>query len=83
MALESAVEGPALVLPPLAAEPLSLLLGGDDVHFVLRAHFEPTSVLTGQGSEVKPPVVKSESSGWLLVKIVSHDEDSCGCSFRL
>lgn len=66
MVLDSAVEGPALALPPLAAELLSLLLGGDEVHLVFRAHFVPTSAFTGQGSEAKLPVVKSESSGSLL-----------------
>lgn len=81
--LESAIDGPALVLPPLAAEPLSLLLGGDDVHLVLRAHFTPTSVFTGQGSEAKLPVVKSESSGALLAQILSHGEESRGCTLRL
>lgn len=28
-------ESPAMLLPPLAAEPLSLRLGGEDVHLVL------------------------------------------------
>lgn len=83
MVLESAVDGPALVLSPLAAEPLSLLLGGEEVHLVFRAHFVPTSVFPVQGSEAKLPVVKSESSGSLLVQIASHGEDSCGCSLRL
>lgn len=67
MVLESAVDGPALVLAPLAVEPLSLLLGGDEVHLVFRAHFVLTSMFIGQGSEAKLPVVESESSGSLLV----------------
>lgn len=67
MVFESAADGPALALPPLAAEPLSLLLGGDEDHFVFRTHFIPTSAFTGQGSEAKWPAVEFESSGSLLV----------------
>lgn len=81
VALESAVEGPALA--PLAAEPLSLRLGGDEVHLVFRAHLVLTSVLAGQGSEVNLLVAKSESSGSLLVKFGSDGEASSGCALRL
>lgn len=75
MTLES-----ALALPPLAAEPLFLRLGGDEVHLVFRTHFVPTSVFAGQG---KLPLVKFESSGSLLVKFVSRGESSSGCGLRL
>lgn len=77
---ESAALESALPLPPLAAEPLSLRLGGNEVHLVFRAHFVPTSALAGQG---KPSLVRSESSGSLLVKFASHGDASSGCSRRL
>lgn len=40
-------------LPSLAAEMLSLRLGGEDVHLVFLKLFEPTSELPGHGSGEK------------------------------
>lgn len=77
---ESAALESALPLPLLAAEPLSLRLGGDEVHRVFRAHFVPTSALAGQG---KPSLVRSESSGSLLLKFASHGDASSGSRLRV
>lgn len=80
---QTAAECPAVVLSPLAAEPLSLWLGGEDVQRVFRTVFVPKSELVGHGSEVKLLDVKSERSGSCFGKFASCDEASGGCGLWL
>lgn len=80
---QTAAESPATLLPPLAAEPLSLRLGGEDVHLVLHAVLGLKSELVGRGSEAKFLGIKSERSGLSLVMFVSCDEASRGCGGQL
>ena len=56
----TAAESPATSLTPLAAELLSLRLGGEDVHLVFRTFFVLRSELLGHGSDEK---LKFERSG--------------------
>lgn len=78
--LESALESGqvALVLSPLAAEPLSLRFGGEDVHLVFRMVFRLMSELSGHGFEVKLLGGAFERSGFSL-KVVLCGEASGGC----
>lgn len=73
---QTVAKSAALAPPPLAAEPLSLRLGGEDVHLVLRAVFVLTSEFAG--SEVK-----FGSSGSLLVKFALSGEASRSCGLWL
>lgn len=79
---QTAAESPAVLLPPLAAEPLSLRLGGEDVHLALRAVFVLRSELHGTGSEVKLLQIEFERFGSRSVMFVSCDEASGGCGLQ-
>lgn len=80
---QAAAESPAMLLPPLAAEPLLLRLGGEDVHLVLRVFFRLRSEFVEMASEVKLLDIKSEMSCLCLVMFVLHDEASGGCGLQL
>lgn len=70
---QTAAASPAMLVLPLAAEPLSLRLGGEDVHLVLRTGFVFCSVLLGHGSGVKLLHSELDRSGLSLVT-----SGSCG-----
>lgn len=70
---------PVSLLPPLAAEPLSLRLGGEDVHLALCTAFATGSEFEGCDSEEKLLDSKFESSGSSLIMFVLSDDTSGGC----
>lgn len=76
-------ESPVSLLPPLAAEPLSLRLGGEDVHRALCTAFATGSEFEGWGSEEKLLDSKFESSGSSLIMSVLFDDTSGGCGLWL
>ncbi len=80
---QTATEFPATFLPPLAAEPLSLRLGGDDVHLVFCMVFVTRSELAGHGSEVKLLDIKFEMSGSCFIMFVLCEEASGGSGLWL
>lgn len=67
---------------PLAAEPLSLRLGGEDVHLLCMG-FVPRSELVGHGSEVNLLEIIFERSGSGLIMFALCDEASGGCGLQL
>lgn len=71
------------LLPPQAADPLSLRPGGKDVHLGLCVSFALRSELLGQSSEEKLLDFMSESSGLDWEKVLSHEETSGGCGLQL
>lgn len=79
---EPAAETPGWLLPLLAAEPLSLRDGGEDVHLVLRALLALRSGLLGQGSGAKL-LDKLERSGLVSVMFAPCDEAAGGCALQL
>lgn len=80
---QTAAESSAVLLPPLAAKPLPLRLGGEDVHLALRVVFALRSELPGHGSEVKLLHTEFGSSGLCPVMSLSCDGASGGCDSQL
>ena len=77
------MESPASLLPPLAAELLSLRMGGEDVHLVLRAFFALMSELLGDGSWEKLLDIMFARFGSASVMFASHDEAVGGSRLQL